>query len=71
MQMSVSSSKGIINSTPFINGDPIDLLKKSPALRARVRNMAAHASFHVMSSKIIYEQSEDLQQMIKSKLEAM
>lgn len=62
---------GIINSNPYIKGDPIDLLKNNPAITGRLRALAVGASWHMMSAKILYERAEDLRNLIGSEIQKM
>ena len=59
---------GMINSMPYSHGDPIGLLKSSPAMKGRLLDMIGHASWHVMSSKIIYKRSIKLQKLLKEEI---
>ena len=60
--------EGILNSTPFIKGDPIALLKRNPALIGRIRGLAVEASWQAMSTKIINKKGEQLSKLINDEL---
>lgn len=60
--------KGFINSNPFIEDDPIEILKNDPMLIGRLRGLASVARWQSMSAKIIYEKAKILQDLVQKEL---
>lgn len=63
--------EGILNSTPFVKGDPIDLLKSNPGLIGRLRGLAQESSWSAMSFKIMVERGNEVSTFIKEEISKM
>jgi hypothetical protein len=62
---------GILNSNPFVKGNPIQLLKKNPALIGRLRGLAQESSWQSMSFSIMIDKGHELSSLIEYELSKM
>ena len=60
--------EGIINSAPYVKGDPIDLLKSNPMLIGRLRGMARQSSWATMCYKIMIDRGSELSSLIEEEI---
>ena len=63
--------EGIVNSTPYVKGDPIELLKSNSALIGRLRGLAKQSSWSAMNCNIMTVRGTALSSLIEEEISKM